>query len=115
MLQMSTSVTWSARLADNMLPPEPVPSGRGMAPPISPALETAVDPERLLAAAWQERMRMAVVRDKMPLAFAPVPASTEIGYVIRGNSAQLVARQEVEVDCGGGFLKRFVVEAPIVA
>jgi hypothetical protein len=105
-----------ARLEDNVLPPEPVPSGRGgVEPPFSPVPETAVDPDRLLAAAWQERMKIAVVRGKMPLAFAPVPGSTEVGYVIRGNSAQLVARQEVEVDCGGGFLKRFIVESPIVA
>jgi hypothetical protein len=104
-----------ARLADTMLPPEPMPSGRGMEPQTPPTPESQVDPDRLLAAAWQERMKMAVVRGIMPLAFAPVPGSTEVGYVIRGNSAELVARQEVEVDCGSGFLKRFVVESPILA
>jgi hypothetical protein len=49
----------------------------------------------------------------MPERYAVVPGSFEIGYVIRGNSAVLVAREEIEADCGGGFLKRFVIETPI--
>ncbi len=71
------------------------------------------DPEALLSAAWQERLKRWVLNGKLPERYAVVPGSYEIGYVIRGNNAVLVARQEVEADCGGGFLKRFVVETPI--
>jgi hypothetical protein len=49
----------------------------------------------------------------MPRSFAVVPGSAEVGYAIQGSNAILVARQEVEVDCGGGFCKRFIVEEPI--
>lgn len=70
-------------------------------------------PEQLLSTAWQDRVKLWAVRGRMPERYAVVPGSFEVGYVIRGNSAVLVARQEIEADCGGGFLKRFVVEVPI--
>lgn len=72
------------------------------------------DPESLLSAAWQQRMKAWVLNNSLPERYAVVPGSFEIGYVIRGNNAVLVAREEMEADCGGGFIKRFVVEAPIV-
>jgi len=73
------------------------------------------DPERLLSAVWQERMKTWVLTGRMPERYAVVPGSFEVGYVIRGNNAILVAREEIEADCGGGFLKRFVLETPIQA
>lgn len=73
----------------------------------------SIDPQALLANAWQEKMKTWVLGNSMPERYSVVPDSYEIGYVIRGNSALLVAREEVEVDCGGGFVKRFVVEAPL--
>ncbi len=73
----------------------------------------SVDPQALLANAWQEKMKTWVLGNSMPERYSVVPDSYEIGYVIRGNSALLVAREEVEVDCGGGFVKRFAVEAPL--
>jgi hypothetical protein len=72
-----------------------------------------IDPEAQLSSAWQEKMKTWVLSNTMPKRYAVVPDSYEIGYVIRGNSAILVARQEVEADCGGGFTKRFVVETPL--
>jgi hypothetical protein len=69
--------------------------------------------EDLLQAAWQERMKEWILRGPLPRSFAVVPGSAEVGYAIRGNTAMLVARQEVEVDCGNNFLKRFKVEVPI--
>jgi hypothetical protein len=72
------------------------------------------DPESLLSAAWQQRMKAWVLSNSLPQRYAVVPGSFEIGYVIRGNNAVLVAREEMEADCGGGFIKRFVVEAPLV-
>ena len=92
--------------------PVPSDSGNGARRPESaPRGET--DPERLLSAAWQDRLKGWVLRGGLPERFAVVPGSFEVGYVIRGSSATLVAREEVEADCGGGFLKRFVVETPI--
>ncbi|XXF77225.1 DUF6345 domain-containing protein [Myxococcaceae bacterium GXIMD 01537] len=70
-------------------------------------------PEELLQAAWDNRMRQFLLRGPLPRSAAVVPGSTEVGYAIRGSNAILVARQEMEVDCGGGFLKRFIVEVPI--
>lgn len=75
----------------------------------------SLDPQALLANAWQERLKTWVLGNGMPERYSVVPDSYEVGYVIRGNNALLVAREEVEVDCGGGFIKRFAVEAPLHA
>jgi hypothetical protein len=99
-----------ARLAERA---RMIPSleGNGFTQGISAeALPTAED---LLQAAWQERMKEWILRGPLPRSFAVVPGSAEVGYAIRGNTAMLVARQEVEVDCGNNFLKRFKVEVPI--
>ena len=102
-----------ARLAEaRSAPPPPSENTREIpSAPVSPGSDRR--PELLLSAAWQERMKLWAVRGRMPERYAVVPGSFEVGFVIRGNSAVLVARQEIEADCGGGFLKRFVVEAPI--
>jgi len=86
--------------------------GDGDEPSVS-ASSYQTDPERLLSTAWQDRMKTWAISGRMPERHAVVPGSFEVGYVIRGNSATLVAREEIEADCGGGFLKRFVVETPI--
>ena len=49
----------------------------------------------------------------MPVSYADVPGSAEVGYAIRDDEAQLVAPKEVEVDLGRGFLKGYIVEVPI--
>lgn len=85
----------------------PSPDGGGL------SAEALPDPEALLQAAWEKKLRQFLVHGQMPRSFAVVPGSAEVGYAIQGSNAILVARQEVEVDCGGGFCKRFVVEEPI--
>lgn len=72
------------------------------------------DPQQLLAEAWQERMKDWIVRGRMPVQYKIVPGTYEIGYAIRGNEAILVARNDIEVDCGGGYLKRYSVEVPLL-
>jgi hypothetical protein len=42
-----------------------------------------------------------------------VPGTYEIGYAIKENEAILVARNDIEVDCGGGYLKRYSIEVPV--
>ncbi len=71
------------------------------------------DPEQLLADAWQERMKQWIVRGRMPARFTIVPGTYEIGYTIKGNNAVLVAQNDIEVDYGGGYLKRYSVEVPL--
>lgn len=100
-----------ARLMEAMALP-PAETGKGEAPPI-PVADITADPEQLLADAWQDQLRSWVVRGRMPERYSVVPGTCEIGYAIRGNTAELVAREEIEADCGGGFLKRFEVELPL--
>lgn len=76
-------------------------------------IEGIPNPEQLLAEAWQESMREWVVKGGMPTGFNVVPGTYEIGYAIKGNEAFLVARKDVEVDCGGGYLKRYTIEVPL--
>jgi hypothetical protein len=96
-----------ARLTDR---PKNSPMAPGEAQPFSASL----NPERLLADAWQERMRDWLVRGRMPVSYSVVPGTYEIGYAIKGNEAILVARNDIEVDCGGGYLKRYAVEVPLL-
>jgi hypothetical protein len=100
-----------AKLVEAFSAPPETETPRAATTPPSPNSEG--QPEQLLSAAWQDRMKLWAVRGRMPERYAVVPGSFEIGYVIRGNSAVLVAREEIEADCGGGFLKRFVIETPI--
>ena len=38
---------------------------------------------------------------------------TMVGWDARGGAGSLVARRVVEVDCGAGLAKRFVVQTPV--
>ncbi len=87
------------------------PPAPGQAEPA--ATRAGLDPEDVLANAWQQRMKSFIINGSMPRAFGTVPGSLEVGYSIRDNTAILVARQEVEVDFGQGLYKRYVVEEPI--
>jgi hypothetical protein len=73
-----------------------------------------LNPEARIYDTWQQRMKDWVVRDRMPRKWSPVPGTYEIGYAIKGNDAILAARQEFEVDFGGGYFKRYSVEVPLV-
>jgi hypothetical protein len=87
-------------------------------PSVAPDEERPVrdisDPQQLLAEAWQERMKDWIVRGRMPVQYKIVPGTYEIGYAIKGNEAILVARNDIEIDCGGGYLKRYSVEVPLL-
>ncbi len=71
------------------------------------------DPEQLLVEKWQEHMKDWIVKGRMPVQYTTVPGTYEIGYAIKGNEAILVAKNDIEVDCGGGYLKRYSVEVPL--
>ena len=69
--------------------------------------------ESELRAAVGRRLRELVGEGASPVDVETVPGSTEIGYVVRGNLAQLVARTAIEVDFGAGYKKRYWVEADL--
>jgi hypothetical protein len=75
---------------------------------------SSLDPLELLDDIWQERMKEWIIKGKMPLGYQTVPGSYEIGYAIKGNEAQLVARRDIEVECDKGIFKRFALEVPIL-
>ncbi len=71
------------------------------------------DPEALLEGAWDGMMKRWLAKGSIPRSFSVVPGTYEIGYAIKGDKAVLVARNEVEADCGGGYRKRFALEVPL--
>jgi hypothetical protein len=73
------------------------------------------EPEQMLAEAWQRQMKNWVISGRLPVQYKVVPGTYEIGYAIKGNEAVLVARNDIEVDCGQGYLKRYSLEVPIIA
>jgi hypothetical protein len=56
------------------------------------------------------RLQELIGKGASPVGVETVPGSTEIGYVIRGDLAQLVAQRAIEVDFGFGYRKRYLVE-----
>jgi len=108
--EMVTAVRNSARSIDRL-------TERLKNAPAAPDEEIPIggisDPEQLLAEAWQERMKDWIVKGRMPVQYTVVPGTYEIGYAIKENEAILVARNDIEVDCGGGYLKRYSIEVPI--
>jgi hypothetical protein len=96
------------------LSPERPPPGAsaGKRPtPRGPAPEP--EPENELSAAVGRTLRQLVGKGVSPLDVTVVPGSTEVGYAVRGNLAQLVARRAIEVDFGSGYRKRYWVEADL--
>jgi hypothetical protein len=96
-----------------LYPEEPKPpEAAGTTPaPLGPLPERGHESE--LRAAVGRRLRELVGQGASPVDVETVPGSTEIGYVVRGNLAQLVARKAIEVDFGSGYKKRYWVEAVI--
>ena len=85
-----------------------------MAPGEPAFADLGIDPKIMLADAWQDKLRNWLVRGRMPVSHRALPETFEIGYSVSGNEGSLVARQDVEVDCGSGYFKRYEVEVPIV-
>ena len=94
------------------------PSGT-LAPPDgrSPRSAPAVAQEQvesLLDKAVQRRLHRLVAGGRVPVFARTIPASTEVGYQFGTRSATVIARRTVEVDCGAGLAKRYVVQVPII-
>jgi hypothetical protein len=68
---------------------------------------------RRLDDAWRTQMAGFLLRGGLPAAFSEVPGTAEVGYVVRGHEAVLVARREVQIDAGYGLSKRYRIEVPL--
>lgn len=117
--QLSVGIDNDGRLTKirNTIRPITELTDRGRRTPPVPEAEARLpdtdDIEGLLDEAWQTRMRAFLVQDRMPKSFTEVPGTTEVGYVMEGDEAALVARRELEVDHGRGILKRHRIEVPL--
>ena len=58
-------------------------------------------------------MRDLAARGAAPLSLRILPGTTEIGYGIRSNTARLVARQGIEIECVRGFRKRYWIQSDL--
>ncbi|RDW13836.1 DUF6345 domain-containing protein [Paracoccus thiocyanatus] len=91
------------------LPDDPPPPRRpeGMPEPEPQAIP------RILAQHSARLMRDLAARGAAPLNLRILPGTTEIGYGIRSNTARLVARQGIEIECARGFRKRYWIQSDL--
>ncbi|WP_410667913.1 DUF6345 domain-containing protein [Amycolatopsis sp. cmx-4-68] len=93
--------------------------GGTVAPPdgTAPRSEPVVSQEQvepLLDRAVQRTLQRLAAGGRVPTFARTVPGSTEVGYQFGPRSATVVARRTVEVDCGAGLAKRYIVRVPII-
>ncbi|MFN0073733.1 MAG: DUF6345 domain-containing protein [Chloroflexota bacterium] len=100
----------SARLQSSVTPPPGSPALSA-----DPRPESEGDAEAALRTAFGRRLASLAVRGEVPVGYQVVPGTTEVGYHIQGDSAALITHQQVEVDFGGGYRKRYWVSAPLVS
>ncbi|UOX92421.1 hypothetical protein MUY14_18020 [Amycolatopsis sp. FBCC-B4732] len=88
----------------------------GSAPTAPPATrEAAREPstvDETLDAPLQRLLRRLAAGGRVPAEVRAVADSTAVGYALRGDDGTQVVRRTVEVDCGEGLAKRYVLEAP---
>jgi len=91
------------------LPDDPPPPARseGLPEPEPQAIT------RILAQHSARLMRDLAARGAAPLSLRILPGTTEIGYGIRSNTARLVARQGIEIECVRGFRKRYWIQSDL--
>lgn len=85
-------------------------------PPVRPEGLPEPEPQsitRILAQHSARLMRDLAARGAAPLSLRTLPGTTEIGYGIRSNTARLVARQGIEIECVRGFRKRYWIQSDL--
>ncbi|MCV2449236.1 DUF6345 domain-containing protein [Paracoccus sp. DMF] len=96
-----------ARAHRNGLPDDPAPPAgveTGLEPPAIP---------QMLAQHSARLMRDLAARGAAPLELTVLPGTQEIGYGIRSNTARLVARKAIEIECRRGFRKRYWIQSDL--
>ncbi|MGH8866765.1 MAG: DUF6345 domain-containing protein [Actinomycetes bacterium] len=104
------------RIADVTAPPSrsapPPPAGAETSRMAQPrAAGSAIDD--VLEPGVQRLLRRVAAGGHIPSQVRTVPDTTDIGYALHGGEGTLVARCTLEVDCGEGLRKRYVVEEPL--
>ena len=95
-------------------PDQPEPeSRRGAARMTEPTPQPLPPHEAELSRLVGEQLRSLMARSGSIVGFTIVPNTTEIGYAIRGDAAELVATRTIEVDFGGGYRKLYRLEAQL--
>lgn len=94
-------------------PAQPEPGARGTSRAAPPMPEPMEPHEMALARATGDKLRAIAAKGGSFTGVTVVPASTEIGYAIRGDAAELVATRSIEVDFGGGYRKLYRIEVPV--
>ncbi|WP_233901906.1 DUF6345 domain-containing protein [Paracoccus denitrificans] len=98
-----------ARAHPHGMPDDPPAPLRPEGPP-TPEPQTIA---RILAQHSARLMRDLAARGAAPLSLRILPGTTEIGYGIRSNTARLVARQGIEIECVRGFRKRYWIQSDL--
>lgn len=99
-------------------PDQPEPTGRKTVSHAEERAPQSMAPhEAALAAAVGAKLRGLVGLSKGagPVGFTTVPGTTEVGYDIVGDTAQLIATRSIEVDFGSGYKKLYRVQVPLFA
>jgi Family of unknown function (DUF6345) len=94
-------------------PQQPEPADRRGAPGSSLFPEPLSSFETGLAQKTTELLRSLIARGPSPVGYTIVPGSTEIGYDIKGDIAQLIACRSIEIQFLGGYRKLYHIETPI--
>lgn len=96
-----------ARAHRNGLPEDPEPPAGAV-----PGLEPPAIPQ-ILAQHSARLMRDLAARGAAPLNRTVLPGTQEIGYGIRSNTARLVVRKAIEIECRRGFRKRYWIQSDL--
>lgn len=85
----------------------PPPIGAAALPDDSATMGT----DQVLAQHAARLMRDLAARGAAPLDLRILPETTEFGYGIRSNTARLIARHGIEIQCARGFRKRYWIQS----
>ena len=96
-----------------MTPPQRPDTAAGDSHAAEGAPDTQSPEETALGVATGTTLRAIVGRGKGggPVGFSVVPGSTEVGYDLAGDTAELIATRSIEVDFGSGYKKLYRIDA----
>ena len=99
-----------------LLPPRCYHAGGSDDPPVPEDHAPTCAPEapgtaQSLARQSARLMRDLAARGAAPLNLTILPGTTEVGYGIRSNTARIVAREGIEIECARGFRKRYWMQS----